>query len=320
MQFKTLHQLWHPDIAIDLGTSTTRVAVLHRGYRFSAPSCSGTVPALAKGVIINVDAATETLRPALFRLGQHGVPHPRAIACAPTDTTDEEREAIRETCYGAGAAAVVLMPEPLAAAIGDGVDYRSPVPTVVLDIGEGVTDCAVIREGRVAGSFASRIACADLHDAVRGAVCRFSSIPLTTQQAMRLVCEAEVDEPTLDKDGFPSLRFLTIPDRPMSDVTRIPVGLLQQAMEPVVERIVETAHSLFIENPTLKNELRSANSGIHLSGGGALIPGFQSRLARSLDLPVKVVRHPLDGVVLGARRILPIADEFNLWRLGSRNN
>jgi actin-like ATPase involved in cell morphogenesis len=137
---------------------------------------------------------------------------------------------------------------------------------------------------------------------------------------MRLVCEAGVDEPTLDKDGFPSLRFVTIPDRLLSEEVRIPAGLLQQAIEPVVERIIETAHSLFIENPTLKNELRSANSGIHLSGGGALIPGFQSRLARALDLPVKVVRHPLDGVVLGARHILPIADKFDLWQRGSRSN
>jgi rod shape-determining protein MreB len=177
MQFKTLHQIWHPDIAIDLGTSTTRVAVMHRHYRFSAPSCSGTVPALAKGVIVNVDAATEALRPALHQLRFHGVSHPRALACAPTDATDEEREAVREACYGAGAASVLLMPEPLAAAIGDGVDYRSPLPTVVMDIGEGVTDCAVIREGRLAGTFASRVACADLHTAIRAAVCRFSSTP-----------------------------------------------------------------------------------------------------------------------------------------------
>jgi rod shape-determining protein MreB len=320
MLFKTLHQIWQPDIAIDLGTSTTRVAVMHRGYRFAAPSRSGTVPALAKGVIVNVDAATEALRPALRQLRNRGVAHPPALACAPTDASEAERDAIRETCHGAGATAVILMPEPLAAALGDGVDYRSPLPTLVMDIGEGVTDCAVIREGRLAGTFASRVACADLHAAVRAAVCRFSSAPLTARQAMRLVYEVGVGRPAMDTDGLPSLRFVTIPDRLLSEEIRVPVGILQEAMEPVIERILETMHSLLIENPTLRNELTAIRGGIHLSGGGALIPGFAERIAGATGLPVQVVRNPLEGVVLGAKRVLPIADQYDLWQQAARGS
>ncbi|MES2461704.1 MAG: rod shape-determining protein [Armatimonadota bacterium] len=314
MAFKTLHRIWHPDIAIDLGTSTTRVAVVHRGYRFSAPSGSGEVPALAKGVIVNVDAATEALRPALHHLRCWGVPHPRALACAPTDASDAERDAIRETCYGAGATAVILMPEPLAAALGDGVDYGSQLPTLVMDIGEGVTDCAVIRQGRLAGTFASRVACADLHAAVRHAVYRFASVTITARQAMGLVHAVGAAPPSLDPDGLPLLRFVTVPDRHLSEEVRIPVGVLEQAMEGVLERIIEAMHSLLIENTFLRNELQSLGSGILLSGGGALIPGFASRISQSVGLPVKVVKHPLDGVVLGARRVLPIADQYDLWK------
>lgn len=318
MQFKTLHQFCHPDIAIDLGTSTTRVAVVHRGYRYSAPSSCGTIPALAKGVIVNVDAATESLRPALHHLRYRGVSHPRALACAPTDASEEEREAIRETCYGAGATAVFLMPEPLAAALGDGVDYLSTLPTLVMDIGEGVTDCAIIREGRLAGTFASRVACADLHATVRAAICRFSSLPLTARQAMQLVYEVGVNRPTLDKDGLPALRFVTIPGTLANQDLRVPAGILQEAMEPVVDRIIETLHSLLIENPTLKHEVK--DSGVHLSGGGALIPGFVDRIAESVGLPVQIVRNPLEGVVLGAKRVLPIADKYDLWQQAARNN
>ncbi len=320
MPFKTLHQLWHPDIAIDLGTSTTRVAVMNRGYRFSAPSRSGIIPALERGVIVNVDAATDALSPALRQLRHHGVSHPRALACAPTDTSDEEREAIRETCYRAGVAAVLLMPEPLAAAIGDGVDYYSPLPTVVMDIGEGVTDCAVIREGRLAGSFASRVACADLHTVVRAALCQFSSLPLTARQAMQLVYEVGVAQPLLDDSGFPNLRFVTIPDQVIGEQKRVPAGIIQQAMEPVIERILETIHSLFIEIPTLRNEIQSSGTEIHLSGGGALIPGFAERISDAVRLPVQVVRYPLEGVVIGAKRILPVADRFNLWQHVTRHN
>jgi actin-like ATPase involved in cell morphogenesis len=77
---------------------------------------------------------------------------------------------------------------------------------------------------------------------------------------------------------------------------------------------METMHSVLIEIPTLRNELLACGSGIRLSGGGALIPGFADRVAESVGLPVQVVRYPLEGVVLGARRILPIADKFDLWQ------
>jgi rod shape-determining protein MreB len=206
------------------------------------------------------------------------------------------------------------MPEPLAAAIGDGADYTSPLPTLIVDIGEGVTDCAVIREGRLAGTFARRVACADLRTAVIDAVYRSTARTLTVDQATRLIYDVGADLPCLDPDGLPLLRFVMIPDSQLSDEVRLPAGMLQEAMEPVLVRIQETASLLLWETPALRSELRFSPCPVRLSGGGALIPGFANRIATALGHPVNIVRNPLDGVVLGAKSILPIADRYDLWQ------
>jgi rod shape-determining protein MreB len=264
------------------------------------------------------------MRPALRRLGHRGVAaHPRVLACAPTDASAEEREAVVEACYRAGAAAVVLMPEPVAAALGDGIDYASPVATLLMDIGEGVTDCAVIRRGALSTSFASRIACADLRAAARDAVRAASGVELSDAEAARVVAEVGVQPPSLDDFGLPLLlRSVRVtPGAAAGDgaasapdaQTWVPAGLIEQALEPVAVRIVGTVRSLLVATPGLRRELRESGANILLSGGGALIPGFVARVKQATGLPVRVVRHPLDAVVEGAKRVLPHAAAHDLW-------
>jgi len=326
MLFKSFTRLWQPDCAIDLGTATTRVALARGGYRFAEPSSRApAVPALEHGVVVNVDAAAEAMRPALRRLGHLGVAaHPRVLACAPTDASAEEREAVVEACYRAGAAAVVLMPEPVAAALGDGIDYASPVATLLMDIGEGVTDCAVIRRGALGTAFASRIACADLRAAARDAVLAASGVEISDAEAARVVAEVGVQPPSLDDFGLPLLlRSVRVtPGAVAADgaagaspdaQTWVPAGLIEQALEPVAIRIVGTVRSLLVATPGLRRELRESGASILLSGGGALIPGFVARVKQATGLPVRVVRQPLDAVVEGAKRVLPHAAAHDLW-------
>lgn len=312
MLLKMNNRLWRPDVAVDLGTATVRVAVTRGDYRFSVPSAVHSVPALAHGVVVNVDAAAEALRPALHRLGRHGMTPPRVLACAPSDTSPQEREAVVEACYRAGASAVALMPEPVAAALGDGVDHSSTQPALLVDIGDGVTDCAVIRQGRISEAFACRVACAEMREIVRETVRCWNGAALSDAEAARVVAEVGVEDPSLDGEDMPLLLRNVLVGG-----TAIPYGILQTALEPVARRIVGTVQSLLTATPGLRHELH--DSGIRLSGGGALIPGFAGRIAGAVGLPVYVARNPLDSVVQGAKRVLPIAAEHDLWRKVGRS-
>src|SRR5690348_13683282 len=110
-----------PDLAIDLGTATTRVAGGREGI-CRRPSTSGNIRALNRGVIVDVRAAIELLRPMMQKRRRASMGRQRVLACAPTDVTPLERNAIRTCILEAGASSVIVVPEPLAAAVGSGID------------------------------------------------------------------------------------------------------------------------------------------------------------------------------------------------------
>ena len=160
-----------PDLALDLGTANTRLYAVGHGLIADEPSMihvqpetgaveavgaraawlachdpyANSVSPLHAGVVVDVEAATSLLKPFLQRAQRLGFFKPRALACAPTDACKEEREALIEATRRAGASAVVVVPEPLAAAIGAGLDIASPYAQMLVDIGDGVTDIAVWR-------------------------------------------------------------------------------------------------------------------------------------------------------------------------------
>lgn len=147
-------------IAVDLGTAGIRVhGAADRGARVFA--CDGH-GALVGGVISNHEAVIAMLRPLLRRVRGWAMRRPRVLACVPTDADATERAAVVECVRRAGARAVRLVPEPLAAAVGAGVDVGSPYATLVLDLGEGVTDAAVVADGAIVASHARRGGCAEL--------------------------------------------------------------------------------------------------------------------------------------------------------------
>jgi rod shape-determining protein MreB and related proteins len=317
MLSRVFHQLWHPDVAIDLGTAYTRVAFAHRSLSFEMPSVCGARPALREGVVIDPFAAAEVLRPALWRIRHLGVSRPRALACAPSDTTAAEREAVKQSCYAAGAGAVALMPEPVAAAIGAGINVYSAAACCVLDIGDGVTDCAIIRNGRLVHTWAERVACSDLHRGVQRILRERCTLDVSLSEARRLAHEAGVGEETLPASGYPVLRFLTahgqrwMTGEPTETV--VPFGLLHENLRPLIERIVGVAATLLAAIPA---EERDAvrREGLHLTGGGALLPGMRERIAAATGVPVHVVPNPLQSVVGGAKRTLSLAAEQDLWK------
>ena len=150
------------DLAVDLGTAVTRVAPSEQSLS-EQPSKALSKSALGHGVIVSRQATVEILRPMLSTWRRAPFTKLRALACAPSDVSHEERQSIAECVRIAGASSVAIVPEPLAAAVGAGIDIASNHVKFLVDIGGGVTDCALLYRGQVATSFAARIGLSLIH-------------------------------------------------------------------------------------------------------------------------------------------------------------
>jgi rod shape-determining protein MreB len=302
--------LFGRDIAVDFGTATTRIATAGRAQPVEAPSVHGTTPALARGVVVNPDAAAEVLRALLRRARRFSPWRPRVVACTPTDVTPDERAAVVQSLRAAGATAITVAPEPLAAAIGAGRDVSSRYAQLVVDIGHGVTDCAVIRSGQVTATRAVRRACGDLYTAVGAAMLARHGQQLLPGEAERLVARVGVAG-AARPDALETQARRAGHERDARVI--IPARDVAHALEPVLGEMLGTVRDLLGELPAdLGAEV--IESGILLSGGGALLPGMAARLETLTGITVQRAPDPLRAVISGARVILPTVVENNLWQ------
>lgn len=325
-----------PDLALDLGTANTRLYALglgmvadepstvSRGYGFrpagtleverSARSRNGSavrsVAPLRSGVITDVEAATALLEPLVKRARRFGLIKPRAIACAPTDVSRTEREALIEATRRAGVSAVRVVPEPLAAAVGAGLDITLPYAQMLVDIGDGVTDIAVIRGGELVKTAAIRVACSDMHAAVRRVVARRHKIVLYRHEAERLVEETGV-APCLDTEVLSEAYGLNY-DRRGEERVSISSREISEALRPVVMTIMEKVReTLRYLHPQLAAE--AIESGICLTGGGAQLKGMSDLLASETSMQVQPASNPLLSVINGASQMLSVSVNVCIW-------
>lgn len=265
-----LRNLLRLDLAVDLGSATTRVACASSRHILEAPSAIGETRALRGGVVVEPDCAVEVLHPLFAKIRRIGLVRPRVIATVPTDANSDERLVLEETVRRAGAVAVTLAPEPLAAAVGERLDLSLPYAQLIVDIGHGVTDCVVVRSGAVIESSARRVGCGDLEEAL---VRHWAS-----QHGAALTAEAARE--MLQRQGL----------------------ALSSALSPVDEAILGFIEALIREVPDdVGAEL--VESGIHLTGGGSLLPGLAEALKRRTGLHVRRFQDPLGAVVLGGLRM-----------------
>jgi rod shape-determining protein MreB len=237
-------------VALDVGTSAIRIANGRTPVVENAARIDGR-QGLYGGIIVDAAAVTAILRPLLERTRIWGIVKPCVLTCAPSDATHDERSLLTDSVMQAGAASVLVIPEPLAAAVGAGIDVSSPFAQMLIDIGEGVTDCAVIRSSKIQASRAMRTGCCQMLKAA------------TPRPALEAIADM------LDS-------FL--------------LGLPHETGCEIIE------------------------SGICLTGGGALIPGVRDFLEQRTGIHVMTAKAPLNSVIEGARAILPIVVMLNLWR------
>lgn len=271
------HAFLRQDVALDVGTATMRLAAgLHR--LVEQPSNSAAGGALNGGVVTDGEAAVRILRPLIAQTKVCGIVRPCVLACAPSDATMAERARLTDAIIRAGAAEVTIIPEPLAAAVGAGVDVSSPYAQMVIDIGEGVTDCAVIRESKLRSTCAVRGGCARFRREITAAGSGFRHIsPAAAERLLR------------------------------NEGTALPaVRLVASGLADTIDRFLRDLP------PELGCEI--IESGIHLTGGGALVPGMAALIEEKTGIAVTISPSPLKDVVEGARAILPVVAALNRWR------
>jgi rod shape-determining protein MreB len=241
---------------------------------------------------------------------RYGLMKPRVLACAPTDASDQERSELIRALHMAGAAAVQVSPEPLAAAIGAGLDVSRADAQMVVDIGDGVTDIAVIQSGSLVHSSAIRLACSDLHAAVREhAASRYRSA-LLPSEAVRVARIVGADPGRLP--GYVAGRS-TFGNGRWERAVEMDPRDLWNAVAPVYERIIKhIGDTLRDLPPSIACEV--IGSGVCLTGGGALLRGLANRIQSEILVDVRVAHDPLNAVINGARQMLSTAIEVDLWR------
>jgi rod shape-determining protein MreB len=323
------------DMAIDLGTANTLVYVRGQGIRVSEPSVVavdsltgavhavgddakrmiGRTPAtisairpLRHGVIADFEVTEQMLRHFIRRVHQSRLAHPRVVMCAPSGITDVEKRAIVEASLSAGARRVQLIEETIAAAIGAGIPIEEPVGNMVVDVGGGTSEVAVISLGGIVVFESVRIGGYDLDEAIMSYVKQRHGVTIGQQTAERLKFEIGSAWPLDDGmtaevkgrdlvSGLPKTVVLTSEE-------------VREALEEPLRSIIETIKATLERTPP---ELAAdiAQRGILLAGGGSLLKGFEDRVRAETQMSAYLADSPLTCVVLGSGQSLEEFDVMN---------
>jgi rod shape-determining protein MreB and related proteins len=313
-----------PDVAVDLGTANTLVYVRGRGVVLFEPSvvavdertgrvCAvgaeakrmlGRTPAhitatrpLADGRISEVEVAQQMLRHFLARAHPVRWGRPRVVVCIPSGLTGVERAAVAEATYQAGARAAALIEEPMAAALGAGLPVAEPEASLVVDVGGGTSEMAVIALGGVVAGGSIRVGGDALDEAIAGYIRQRYNFVVGAQSAEQLKLQVGSAWPR-SAVGEAEAHGRHLASGKASTVRLEPDEMLP-VLEPALAQICEAVSAtLEATPPELAADL--IPRGITLAGGGALLPGLDQRLGHATGLPVRLAESPLTCVVLGA--------------------
>ena len=322
------------DIAIDLGTANTVVFVRGRGIVMSEPSVVaidqrtgevhavgadaqqmiGRTPAtisadrpLRHGVIADFEVTEAMLRSFMSKVMGGRFNRPRVVVCAPSGITEVERRAVEEASLSAGARQVQLIEESIAAAIGAGLEIAEPVGRMVVDIGGGTSEVAIISLGGLVVSRSQKVGGYDLDDAISGHLRSEHRMAVGTQTAEQIKLEIG-SAMAVGADAQTHVRGRDLLSGLPREVTLSP-DEVRAALEPAVAEMLGAVHSALEEAPP---ELAAdiTRHGIVLTGGGALLRGFPERVERETGMAVRVADDPLLCVALGAGQALEELDRL----------
>ncbi len=315
------------DMAVDLGTANTLVYVRGRGIVLNEPSVvalntatggilavgaeakkmigrtPGTIVVirpLKDGVIADFDTTERMLRYFIHKVHRRRrFAKPRLVVCVPSGITPVEQRAVKDAGYAAGARRVYIIEEPMAAAIGSGMPVHEPTGNMVVDIGGGTTEVAVISLGGIVTSQSIRVGGDELDMSIIHFVKKEYSLSLgeRTAEEIKIAVGSAFPMP-----GEPHAEI-----RGRDLVSGLPKTILvsaeeiRRAIEEPVNAIVDAVRTTLDQcPPELAGDIM--DRGIVLTGGGALLHGLDERLRHETGMPVHVAEDPLDSVAMGSGR------------------
>lgn len=321
------------DMAIDLGTANTLVYVKGEGIVLNEPSVvakiehEGKTKVLAvgdeaKGMLGRTPGKIQAIRPmkdgviADFEVAEQMIKHfilkvhkgrtlsnPQIVICVPSGATNVERRAIRESADAAGARKVFLIEEPVAAAIGAGLPVAEPTGSMVVDIGGGTTEVAVLSLGSVVLATSIRCAGDKFDDAIQEYMRVSHKLAIGETTAEKMKIEIGTACPPEDGDGS----TLYVKGRDL--ITGLPKEIsiserqIAEALAEPISQIIDTIKRALEQTPP---ELAAdiVERGIMLTGGGSLLSNLDTVLRRATSLPISIAEDPLFCVVMGSGKAL----------------
>jgi rod shape-determining protein MreB len=320
------------DMAIDLGTANTLIYVKGRGVVLAEPSVvaiaevrgkkqivavgeearimlgrtPGYVTAsrpLRDGVIADFEAAEEMIRHFIRKVhNRRGFASRLIIVCVPSGSTAVERRAIQESAESTGARRVQLIEEPMAAAIGAGLPVTEPSGSMVVDIGGGTTDVAVISLGGIVHSRSVRVGGDKMDEAIISYMRRNHSLLIGGPSAERIKMDIGAANQPADEGPYREVRGRDL----MNGVPREVLVSQRQIAEGLVEPVTAIVEAVKVALENTPPELAAdiVDRGIVLTGGGALLSRLDQVLRDATGLAVVVAENPLQCVALGTGRVL----------------
>ena len=265
------------------------------------PSYIVAVRPLRKGAITDFDVTQRMIRLLLQRVGVSRLNRPRVVICVPSAITAVERRAVTEAAKRAGAADARLIEQPVAAAIGADLPINEPIGNMVIDIGGGTTETALISLGGVVALEAVRVGSFDIDNAIQGYVRREYGIAVGERTAEEIKIVLGSAAPT-DNEVNAEVRGRELMSGLPKTVVLTPDEIRTAIDEPVTAMVDSVLSCLAQAPPELAQDL--IVQGIHLVGGGGMLKGMDSRLSREAEVQVRLVDAPLEAVAYGAGRVI----------------
>jgi rod shape-determining protein MreB len=279
------------------------------------PGYIQAVRPLRQGAITDFDITQRMIRLLLTRAGVSRFNRPRVVICVPSAITEVERRAVTEAARRAGAADAQLLEQPMAAAIGAGLPINEPLGNMVVDVGGGTTETAVISLGGVVALRAIRTGSFDLDAAIQSFVKREYGIAVGERTAEEIKVAIGSAWPTIDEVKA-EVRGRDLTSGLPKTVILSP-GEVRSAIRDQINAICSSVVSCLGQAPPeLAQDL--IQHGIHLVGGGGLLRGLDTRIAEDTSIPVHLVDAPLECVVLGAGRCIESYDSLKVMFMGAR--
>lgn len=323
------------DVAIDLGTANTLVYLKGHGVVVNEPSVVaveteskkviaignkakemlGKTPEEIKaikpmkdGVIANFEITETMLRHLILQSQQRKfLIRPRVIVAVPSGITEVEKRAVKESAEHAGARTVYLVSEPLASAIGVGLPVHEPYGNMIIDIGGGTTEIAIISLSHIVDHNSIRIGGDEMDEAIVAYLRRKHNLYIGESTAERIKMKIG--------SAFPLEDELTMEVRGRDLITGYPVSMkisseeIREGLSETVNKIVDAVKRLFEETaPELSADI--ADRGVVLTGGAGQLKGLDRKIQETINLPVTLVNEPLTSVVMGCGKVLDNLEEY----------